>query len=118
MAGLAAAHLFSFNPNADLHGGAMSHIPASFQGEKIAYVHRPVKVNPFNGGGNHVGPGIPGGNDKGGIIYKLHNDSAVNITGRIGMIGHHDVGNYCSTKCRIGTGCHWRISDKIERWEE
>ncbi len=98
MAHLAAPHLFPLHPYPDLHGRAVGHVQTSLQGQQIADMDRTVKINPVNGGGNHVGSGKAGGNDKGGIINKLHDYPAVYIAGRVGMIGHHHMRNYGSTE--------------------
>ena len=106
VANFSALHVFSLYPDPDLHGGPVGHVQAALEGEEVSDMNRTVEVYPINGGGHHVGSCKSGGNDKGGIVDELHDYPAVDIPRWIGMIGHHDVGDYGSAKvCIIVQHC-------------
>ena len=93
MAQFAGAHVFSFNPDSDLHGRAVGHVQATLEGQQVANVDRAMEIDSVDGGGDHIGAGIPCGNDKGSIIDQLHDDSPVDVAGGIDVVGHHDMGD-------------------------
>ena len=100
------AHVLSLDPDTDLHGRAVGHVQAALEGQQVTNVDRAVKVNSFNRGSDHIGAGIAAGNDKGGVVNELHDNPAVDIAGRVGVVGHHDMGNYGSTELGSITVVH------------
>ena len=85
MAHFTGTHLLALNPNPDLHGRSVGHVQATFEGKQVSNMDRPVKVDSFYRCGHHIGPGKPGGNDKGGIVNErlyglslLHNFKITN----------------------------------------
>ena len=98
MAYFTGAHVFRLDPDTDLHGRVVCHIQAALESQQVTHMDGPMKVDPVNGGGDHIGSGIPGGNNKGGIVNELHDDPAIDIAGWVDVVGHHDMGNNGSAK--------------------
>lgn len=91
VANLTCEEVFRFNPNPNFHGCSSNEVEACLESDEFTNEGRAEKVDPVNGGSDHVGPGVPESYRPGGGVDELHDDTPVDIACGIGMLGVHDL---------------------------